>query len=524
MPKKQPKVLKFKPSKNKITLQDFRDTHIYGAGAKSDPFYTKVANDLYVKINDVFKTHSSLTEEYSKRAAISLAAYLEDLVSGSGVWAAFTSLHKKKYGKKLPFYEKNDFFSTTPYDDEVPSVAAIRFILWYVANDAVMPDSILNPQNPRFSMLALALEEILLTAYEDAPESPARLGILPESVMLKSAFFQIRDLCEWLCTRCYLTRAWDTEKLKSGLRSFMSQLFKTDKNEDFGVKADYGIESYLPFNALIGPLAITPQEWLAEIMELYPADDEEQYIPIVRDLISRPYQFYQYKTIEKSNAIIVNKDGEEMQLSAYTMHGEQFPELIKPGSTAFMSLVYYDGRWVMNSVGLQPLPAYIFEKSQAEYNERKITESENYNAVTKKLKKRIGVCGSYDEYMSYFHKDDSWKSKVSEKEYKGLIEAENILFFINTNGETSLLPEYGDCVKLRGNKYYDKESAEENAISLIFNHDLGTPEFRRYIVEKKLIPDAMLSSLISEKAGKKLFQDNIRFFNDYTNRNTAIIQ
>lgn len=524
MSKKQPKLLKYKPKKSIISIQDFRDTHIYGAGAKSDPFYTKLANDLYVKINDVFKTQQSLTEDHSKRAALSLAAYLEDLVSGSGIWAAFTSLHKKKYGKKLPFYEENDLFSSAPYDDEVPSLAAVRFILWYVANDATMPDIILNPQNPGIGLLAVELEEMLLNAYEEAPESPARLGILPESVMFKSAFFQIRDLCEWLCTRCYLTRAWDTEKLTSGLRTFMEQLFKIDKNDEFTDKANYGVESYLPFNALIGPLAITPQEWLAEIMELYPADDEEKYIPIVRDLISRPYQFYQYKELHKENAIIVNQEGEEMQLSAYTMSGECFPELIKTGSTAFMSVVYYDGRWVINSVGLQPLPDEIFEKAQAEYNEKKHKETDSYDILTKKLKKRMGVCGSYDEYMSLINKDDSWKEKIPEKEYKDLTSADNIIFFLNTNGTVSLLPDYGDCVKVRGNKYYDKESAEENAISLIFNHDLGTQEFRQYIVDKKLIPDAMLNSFVSEKAGKKLFQDNIRFFNDYSNRNTVIMQ
>lgn len=524
MAKKQPKVLKYKPKQNKITVQDFRDTHIFGAGFPSDPFYVKLANDLFVKINYVFEGNPKMTEEYSKRAALSLAAYLEDLVSGSGIWAAFASLYEKKYGMKIPFYEADDILSDAPYDDEIPSLAAIRFILWYVANEATKSEIILNPQNPAICMLALELSEILLKAYDEAPESPARLGILPEEMMLKPVFFQIRDLCNWLCTGCYLTRCWDEDELTSNLRTFMMQLFKVKDDEELKDKADYGISSYLPFNALIGPLAITPQEWLCEIMELYPGDGEEQYIPIVKELVSRPFQFYQYEKIHEKSALITNLDGDVMEMSAYTMPGERFPEAIKEGSTAYMSLVYYDGDWMMNSIGLQPLPAEVFSQARVEYKERKKMEVESFKTAMKKLKKPIGVCKNYDDYMSHFHKDDKWKSKIPEKEYKELNDVDNLLYFVNSNGQISLLPDYADCVKLRGNKFYDKKAAEEDALNLIFDHTLGTDEFRQYLVDNNLIPDACLNSIISINVGKKLFQDNIRFFNDYSNRNTVKMQ
>lgn len=43
---------------------------------------------------------------------------------------------------------------------------------------------------------------------------------------------------------------------------------------------------------------------------------------------------------------------------------------------------------------------------------------------------------------------------------------------------------------------------------------------REYIIKNKLIPDAALSSVISVEAGRELFQKNIRFFNDYSDRDT----
>lgn len=57
-------------------------------------------------------------------------------------------------------------------------------------------------------------------------------------------------------------------------------------------------------------------------------------------------------------------------------------------------------------------------------------------------------------------------------------------------------------------------------VALILNHSLSTAEMREYIIKKKLIPDAALNSAISPEVGRKLFQKNIRFLNDYSDRDT----
>ncbi len=87
----------------RITRLEFSVTHYNGGQFPSDMFYVGLANRIYPTIHKVFSTQPGFTTEVSKLAAITLAAYVEDLVAGSGIWAAFTSLYKKKYGNAFPF-------------------------------------------------------------------------------------------------------------------------------------------------------------------------------------------------------------------------------------------------------------------------------------------------------------------------------------------------------------------------------------------------------------------------------------
>ncbi|MDE6205958.1 MAG: DUF3843 family protein, partial [Duncaniella sp.] len=75
-------------------------------------------------------------------------------------------------------------------------------------------------------------------------------------------------------------------------------------------------------------------------------------------------------------------------------------------------------------------------------------------------------------------------------------------------------------IKLRGNKFYDKAEATADGISLICNQSMTTPEMRQYMIDNNILADAAMNSVISEAAGRQLFQENIRFFNDYYSRDT----
>ncbi len=504
---------------NKITRLEFSATHFNGMQFSSDMYYVGLANRIYPVIEKVFSQQPGFTSEVSKRMAITLACYVEDIVAGSGVWAAFISLYKKKYKNSFPFYNIREQFSLFPYDDELPSFHAVLFLLWYVA-DGVNPGTVLNPDNPVLRMLAMTLMPDLAKAYDDAPESPARPMIMSEEDTGVPIFFQIRNLCAWLCERCYLTRINDRKKVTKDLEEFISKLFQSVGNIDKGAEK-YALESFMPMNALIGPLAIPAYEWLAEIVDLYHEPEEEGYVAILSEVKSRPYEYYRYVTVGESELVLEDVGGRKYTLSASTIPGEKFDSEVAPGKSALMSLVFLDGVWLMNGFGLQGLPPEIYEECHRIHCERDKQHKEGYKYLIKAFgKQRIGVCGSYEEYMSLAYGDNASNAGGDPKLLADIRDAGNLLYFLNTDGTVSVLPGCASCVKIKDNPYYDEEDAATDGVSLIFDHSMSTPEMREYLIKNKLIPDAALSSVISVEAGRKLFQKNIRFFNDYSDRDT----
>lgn len=513
-----------KPKKNRrgavmnaITREDFSATHYMGCSQPSDYFYARLANKLYSSVKEELDNYEGLAPDTSKRLAITLACYVEDLVAGTGVWAAFSSIHQRKYGKKLPFYNvRGTLFG---YEEDRPSMQAVQFLIWYELCNG-KPGTIINPNNPGIQMMALTLMPDLAMAYEEAPETPARPELLPEDKAGVPLFFQIRQMCQWLCDGCYLTRIHDRNNVTDDFDKFIGNLIESTHNYDGEAKA-YASEAFVPLNARIGPLAIPAYEWLAEILDLYHESGEEPFIPILKEIKSLPYQTFRYVSLNKDEAEIENVLGEKFTLSAATMPGEKFPSKVKAGDSAVMSIVRFGGKWSMNGLSLESLPPQMFEETRKKVLAEKKMQKENYNRLYKAFgRRRIGVCASYDEYLQI-----AFAGKVPEvctdvEIPEDIRNADNLLYFLKDNGMVSLLPDWGDCVKTDGNPYYDPQEAAEEGRMLILDHRMTSSEMRDYLIKKKLLPDAALNSMISPEAGKELFQRNMRFINDFLDRDT----
>lgn len=509
-----------KKSKNtpyKIFISEFSNTHVGGIALDTDPFYVRVANKLYDRIEAFFGTEN-FSHEDIKRMALALACYLEDIVSGCGVWGAFISLFQKKYKRKFPFFDIND--QVFPYDDELPSLAAVKFLLWYTANDA-NPVTMLNPENPGLNIVAMAIMVELLKAYDEAPETEARPIILPEEEFGVPVFFQVRYMCEWLLNRCYLTRVLNLKDTTEELDGFLEGLFRKAGISETESMKKYGIEAFATMNTRIGPLAIPPYEWLAEIVNLYHEPEEEEYIPILKEMKSRSYSVYKYDEVNEMEAILRGLDGKKYTLSAESMPASMFPPEVKKGTAALLSLVYFDGVWLMNGQGIQGMPGEVYDMNRKEYLKKKKEQRETYKYLWEKFgKKRIGACATAEEYEKIALPDGLPEGKERPEVPEEIHEADNLVYFLNSDSSVSMLPDFAGVIKFEGNPYYGKEeSVMGNGASLILDHDYATPELREYLIKHKMLPDAALNSAISPEAGKKLFQRNMAFLNDYQDRN-----
>ena len=79
----------------------------------------------------------------------------------------------------------------------------------------------------------------------------------------------------------------------------------------------------------------------------------------------------------------------------------------------------------------------------------------------------------YKEYMAKAYPDKPRNENIPPEIIRDLEECDNMVYFINSDSTTSILPGWATCIKLRGNKFYDKAEATADGISLICNqkHD-----------------------------------------------------
>jgi hypothetical protein len=79
----------------------------------------ELANKLYAACH-----LEELPETFRKNLSLYVAAYLEDIISGLGLWQGFTTAHTRLYGRCLPFYPTENPY----YNQEEASQNAFRML------------------------------------------------------------------------------------------------------------------------------------------------------------------------------------------------------------------------------------------------------------------------------------------------------------------------------------------------------------------------------------------------------------
>lgn len=93
-----------------------------------------------------------------------LTSYLEDIISGSNIWNSFIQNHSKLYGKKLPYYNTQEYVA-----GEI-NIQDVLFLVWYFIN-TVQDEKFISPYNEFIVETAAKVMDVLEKEYEYAPEN-----------------------------------------------------------------------------------------------------------------------------------------------------------------------------------------------------------------------------------------------------------------------------------------------------------------------------------------------------------------
>lgn len=193
--------------KANLYIKDWLSIHPYTRQQPSDNYFVQLANRLFhiCPLNEI-------PEAFKKKICLYTAAYLEDVISGLGLWRSFVNKHSELYGTALPFYTLTPDYTKDEINEE-----DIRFIIWNTLQKAPYPHSYIHPMATSIRQTAKMFFEILDEEYETAPANDA----------LTEYFMKFRDRTEaehkllWLFGHNYLT--------EPSVQEYIAQVTASDK-------------------------------------------------------------------------------------------------------------------------------------------------------------------------------------------------------------------------------------------------------------------------------------------------------
>lgn len=481
----------------------WRQAHPFNLDCQSDSYYSRLATRLTGTIRRMLgdKKELAYTDSDVIDIAVTLAAYLEDKVTGTNVFNAFRALYAERFGGVMPFYEADPELI---FDDE-PNEVEVRFLVWQTV-DRINPDTIIDPLAEPVRLMATELFDILADEYETAPDSPELFDWLFVSADYADPN-KMRDRCRWITEGCYLTHIHDIDRVYDMVTNDLP-----DKFRELPARPTlYLLTVNSAISAQCGPMSLTAPQWLAKIIEMsgrpdLPADKIKaiDYRTHSRYLISRVSE----STDDDATFTVVDMTGRELHVSFNMLPAENRHFLIE-GNCIDMALFSYDGVWHLNGLMDIRHDHSDYNKISEEYRRQKQESADKLLAmIHNNGGSPAGVAPDWQRLCEILGEDSN---KAAHGTPSRIVDGKDFLFFINSNGDVSLIPDFALCTALEGNDKYDPATATDNAALLVVNNAY-TREMSDYLIEHSMLPDARLeTSAMPDDEAKAWFAANARF-------------
>ena len=502
----------------KIVNIDIKRCHPNENSYQTDLYYQRLANRLQDSFCSLCKTDEEYITEVMHRGAIMLADYMEDIVADSGQWRTFSNLCQKLYGHPIPLFHEDEEY----YPDE-PSLNAIRYLLWSVANDVsgefVICDSKI------FELMANAAYNILEEAFEEAPVNEQ----LADDVRLQlkkatEGFNQLRSALLWFFSNCYLTSGEQNEEL---LSKHAEEMLSSTANEDMPdlppAMAFFYASTKCIFDYKIGPLALYPKDYLAAMMRTKDMEHQAENVDKIEMLGIGIYKYEQAKIrlnptehASKTERLrLTRTNGKEIEIETKELN---LTEDMLNSHDGFMasSFVFYQGEWHLNGI------LFPFQNTAKKWKELCEDDAEYMKPGTESLTADMLLERTNGQQIAYFANREQLKDFLEEK----IRFPRHMLNFVDEQGGE--LPTlfvyteeprdclqfffgYSPCIADPSNPFYDEEKAREGAINLLWDAEAVTTHAIKYLLEHNYLPDIYNDKILSRFSTPTEKRHNIDF-------------
>ena len=247
--------------KERIYMNRWLLFHPYRTPAPSDFYYLRLCNETYGLMEEDahFESAGFLAREEVENLACFIVCYFEDVISGPGLWQAFTTQVNELYGTCLPFY---DLDPDDYYPDEI-NIEDISFLIWYFISMTQYDENIINPEVFEWSDLSDRIFEIFEREYELAPENPS----LKEHYKVSPGeenFFVMKEKLRWIMLDSWLLHFQGKELVEMINEESRYQNEDSELEENLDMYLYDTIDSYI-FSTCTNLLAKQGKDWLAYV-------------------------------------------------------------------------------------------------------------------------------------------------------------------------------------------------------------------------------------------------------------------
>lgn len=488
-----------------ISTHDWQFFHPDNCNDSSDPYYAQLATRLARQLlGRLGKGNEYATTNVARQTAMWLTAYLEDKVSGLNIFNSFTSAYRKLMGRTFPFWDVDE-------DDllpEEPSVPEVRFIIW-LCTAGLNPGTFYSPLSSNIAMVADEMTDILTEAYEEAPEAERMRDWLYNADRYDDPV-EMRKTCQWLSGRAYLTRINDQRCFDSAAEAMEPFLMALPSP----TAASYQVVAYLAMNSQLGPMSMTAQQWLAEIMEVKGGEKFTKLADELRKVRTLKLDVLKIEAVNDDNFTVVNPAGDRLVISKRAFQPADV-ENLTAGGYLTASLYSYLDSWHPNG-GMRISPSN--PEADKSFDTLCDDTANMVKAEPALLKlnsgSRVGAVAGVAQLKELF--GDEINLDV-DNDFK----CDNLLYFIEPDGDLTVIPDAAECVDFPGNAYYSPEKSAAEGLNLLI-HPITTLADREYLISEGLLPEVLLPGMGHDEMGLKWMADNALFLALCTNSPAAI--
>ncbi len=319
----------------KISGEDWSRTHPQHLKCNSDKYYADLTNRMCAMLSRL-SFQKGMPQDALIEMSMSVAAYLEDVVSGLGVWDSIRTLYRKTYGSWLPFYdtEHEDYLLDNVNEEDV------KFLVWQAMCRCGQPDEIVfSPYSDAVKRISELIYPIIEEEFETAPEAKRVYDFIVRSLS-SGDYYKVRDIAQWIVVG---------NKLTSSPNEFVRLADEAAAIKDVlpaitGSQALYHACSNVAWKRHCGPMGCPSARYVAELSRVFGFGDAARKLD---DLKFIPGGVFKVKNVGSKTVEVEDACGDVFVIEKSSFgKGMRFKDI----RGFILSMAKYGDLWQQNGV------------------------------------------------------------------------------------------------------------------------------------------------------------------------------